>query len=731
MKELIVNIRKLSFLTVLIPLLLLVSCSSSDDSGKSNIPAAGPADVAVIGKSGELVLQFSKVAGIGIGENIDDPVYEVEISPRDEKGNDTKRVSLTSNGTEAKNDGSRLMKIIIKKVLANGEVHGKDNVYKYSDLTDGKEYNVYVRTYFKANNVRSEFEHVIGVPIPKPQPITNLKVESGDKRLVFSWDKKKYEEYFIGIDKDCPPQDKADKWDLSNLVTNKYRVFSLKDNTEQHSYCAVAINANGKGKWIFSKNNNVQGKDATAAPDKPTFSLEEGNKKLVIKFKPVLTEESTSSNKSVSKYSVMYKKSDENSYTTKEISIDTLEDDGAFTYTIIGLENNATYSVKIKAENSQTSSGVIESEEKTGTPKYIEPNFNDLDSVIGQAETSFIYAENVPHSDFWRISERKGKGVAGRPDTDRLVRGKETAIGTLFSEAIKEYYNSINPDNKADFAFLIGDMINNGINQNQNITPRIIKGILNSDYHEDTLYLYELKGSDIISKADLNVNLDNYPAISKGQLKSLLGQAASVYRNGHYGGSGGTFRNGKYWGLPSNELSYTIEYKKYMIPAYEGNSNQEPYTIEGFKKYFQTKCKNVNMDTFIDNTTSQVYDAVNDPSNCYILTYEQANPAQGSPTGKETMGYKRGKIKEGSVKINGQPIDLNKTYKVLTNSSMDKYYEVFISKTPKNTNIKLLDAVNYYIYDKTSIKASDYLTGKVKLEGGVPGDPTSDYKKSN
>lgn len=86
--------------------------------------------------------------------------------------------------------------------------------------------------------------------------------------------------------------------------------------------------------------------------------------------------------------------------------------------------------------------------------------------------------------------------------------------------------------------------------------------------------------------------------------KTLFGQAASVYRNNHYGGSGGTTYNGKWWGIPSSEVRYTIEYMA--------------YSIDEFNERFNTNCSTVNKSTGIDSDTGALYDAVNDPKKCYL-----------------------------------------------------------------------------------------------------------------
>lgn len=93
---------------------------------------------------------------------------------------------------------------------------------------------------------------------------------------------------------------------------------------------------------------------------------------------------------------------------------------------------------------------------------------------------------------------------------------------------------NINPD----FAWLIGDMIGQSIQANQIITPAFLQTVITSDYLEDTLVYVTLNGSDLITDADYSLDLNLYPAVgdsSNPYTKTLFGQAASVYRNNHYG----------------------------------------------------------------------------------------------------------------------------------------------------------------------------------------------------
>lgn len=86
---------------------------------------------------------------------------------------------------------------------------------------------------------------------------------------------------------------------------------------------------------------------------------------------------------------------------------------------------------KLRAANSSANNTWVESDAVSVTPIYTPVDLNDLNQYLGTAAGDYIYAEDVPHSDFWRISANFNTG--GRPNTDRLVRGKETALGNLFA----------------------------------------------------------------------------------------------------------------------------------------------------------------------------------------------------------------------------------------------------------------------------------------------------------
>ncbi len=291
----------------------------------------------------------------------------------------------------------------------------------------------------------------------------------------------------------------------------------------------------------------------------------------------------------------------------------------------------------------------------------------------------------------------------GRPSTDRLVRGKETALGNLYADAVHYYVTKILNKN-VDFTVLAGEMITNGMANNLSITPRILMGLTEINYISDPIVILEIEGKYLINENDYNINLDNYPPLGvSNTAATLFGQAAAVLRDGRYGtGAGGASYSTKSWLLPSKEVRYTIEYL--------------PYSLQDFQANFQKNCGRVE-----DNAD---YDSINDPKKCYLLSYNDIN-AWGNSF-KE--GYRRGRIQKGSLLINGKAIEPNKIYKVATTKKLaDSMYMSFLyAKSVENTGVIFWKAVAYFINEQGKI--TPYLDGRVKLTGGVPGNTANDFK---
>lgn len=685
----------INFLFLLLISLITISCSSSSNSDRT-VPIATPSNLAVTAKSGEVVVQFSRSAGIGAEGYEVFPYYEAYIGA-DENTPETLLGNVLS-------DDSLLVKFTIKKTVTEEDNATITNLFQH-DLVDGSDYFIFVKACYDSYGC-SGFAKVKATPVPLPTDVTNPKIEVGDKRIIVSWDEKPFEEYSVLMD-DCPtkPQ-QVSKWSPSNQSAGNNRIFSLDNNTAQHIFCMTSVNVNGNSNWhlfgitgtdkIVSADNytQYQGKDAETIPEKPVItSYESGNKRVTLNFTADIN---------VSKYVIKYGLT--SSSLTDNVTADIVKRESSVVVT--GLENDKEYFFQLYAENS---AGNSVSEVVSVTPKYTEPDLNDPNEILGTAMGAFIFAEDVPHSDFWRIEKDRVNG--GRPNSDRLVRGKETALGNLYADGIKWYMDEKNYG--VDFVFLAGDLISNGISQGEDITKNFIRSITNINFIDDTIVIAELEGRYLIDEKDYNINLDLYPAVGAGDgnFETLFSQAASVYRNGHYGGSGGTIYNGKFWGIPSKEVRYTIEYKD--------------YDIEAFKIKFETGCS--VLQNGIDPDTNALYDVINDPRQCYLMPYAEANPNSGDPTEQSVMGYKRGRILKDSLLINGQPVDPDKRYKIATTKKIaDTMYIAFLNGTVSDTGVTVIDALANYVYNKKEIVP--YLDGRVKLKGGVPGDTANDFK---
>jgi hypothetical protein len=693
---------------LMLSVFVFTGCSSSDSDSQS-IPLSAPNNMALTARSGTLTVQFSQVAGIGAPGSEEKPTYDVWIGAN-EDGSDMEKL----DGEVPKATSNLVRFNIVRTASASGETE-----FVYSSLTDGQEYWIFVRSHF-ASYGYSDYAKLSAVPIPMPTTITNPTIAIGDKRIVVSWDAKPYEEY--SVQEDCPRtpgQLTPGFWDLINITSGNNYVFALDDNIASHKFCIAATNVNGNGAWhIFGVTSidpitytQYTGEDATSAPDAPEVTIVGGaNKRVDISFPAVLTGAN-----SVSEYQYAYQEEGTGTWSGWEsILITSLTDDGKANASVTGLENDKNYSIKVQAIN--TFSTVEGAAVSGGAPVYIAPNLNNPNEYLSKANAEYIYAEDVPHSDFWRIGPvgMFDARMGGRPGTDRLVRGKETALGNLFADAVQWYAveQNLNPN----FSWLIGDMLNTGIQRNQVITPRFLSGIINQDFVDDTIVIVTLKGSDLIKDLDYSLDLNDYPAVGtdNGYTTTLFGQAAAVYRNGHYGGSGGTIYNGVYWGMPSKEVKYTIQYKAYDIAAFNAI-------------YARSGGKQVCIDA--RNANDGAYDSVNDPEGCYLLTYEQASPTQGSPGENSVLGYKRGRIKSGSLFINDMPIVPGDTYKIATTKRIaDSHYVAFLEGTYTDTGVTLVRAVAEYIFDQGYAGMTPALDGRVKIEGGVPGNSNNDYK---
>lgn len=720
-------------LLLLFSMCLVFYGCSSESSSNNNVPIAAIQSIQPSAKSQEIVLQFTQLAGMGSQGNVE-PYYNFRISDKDDFAAST---YLGSHQQQLDVTGMAFLKFTIKpkKTDADNETGLNEKVFEYP-IVDGQDYYIWINACFAGYGC-GEYTKTVARPIPLPKVlnIEDVEITPGDGTLTVKVKNMgEYDEFGVFTGNVCTL---ADGWKyVPQMVTSDdHYVVTGLNNGEAYPVCVRSQNINttsGKvASWVFYDGTNVKTirngaivdnktdenpvprtpVASTVKPAAPSISVEsESNKMVTIKWTGNFTGESA-----VNNYKVSYSE-DGKTYSTPE---PVLLSSNNITYNVFGLENGKKYSIKLTAENGAgaTDSNIVE-----GTPKETVIDFNNLDSVLGKAAGTFIYAEDVPHSDFWRISSLYPQG--GRTNTDRLTWGKETAIGNMYADSFMWYAKNVLNRNDVDFAFLVGEMITNGIDSYRNITPRFLMALTNINYINDTLVIAHVKGEYLINEAvDYDIDLNDYPALEgEGSVagKTVFGQAAAIYRSGHYGAghTGAAAYKQKGWLSPSNEVRYTIEYL--------------PYDLKEFENRFNSKCANVGPD----------YDSANDPMGCYDknILINPNLPYSGMYTGSMNAtsgidenvkwGYKRGRIKKGSLTINGQPIDPEKVYKVVTTKKIADtlYVGLLYADKIEDTGALYWQVVGRYIADLGSIDPKNYLNGRVKLEGGVPGNSANDYQ---
>jgi hypothetical protein len=106
----------------------------------------------------------------------------------------------------------------------------------------------------------------------------------------------------------------------------------------------------------------------------------------------------------------------------------------------------------------------------------------------------------------------------------------------------------------------------------------------------------------------------------------------------------------------------------------------------------------------------------------YTLEYPQAPPTGTALTDDQKEPYYHGRIKPGTLKINGVDIEDSAEYRIGTSDYLASG-AYFTTLSTGRISIELIDVLFWrgvaeYIYDKGTI--SPYLDGRIKIEGGVP-----------
>lgn len=733
-----------SIMALVAMLFLFLGCSSEENS-TNNVPVPSVQSIQPIGKSDQIILQFTQLAGMGANSEIQ-PEFILSINNKDDYSS---AKMLGTHKQVLDGTGMAFLEFTIKKSKLAGDIEGPNKkIFEYPELSDGTTYYIWLQACYAGYGCGNPAKMSV-IPIPMPNPLTkdNIEFIKGDGTITVKFKNKgQYDEYGLFYnDVKCTYADIYKYAPQLTTTLDHYVISDLTNGTEVTPICLRSQNINTTGKnaqVVRYMNGSVEilkmGMPADTMPDTTKdlrtpqnatqipadFNIElvsEGNKNIIIKW----TGDFEGDN-AVNNYEVIY-----STEGTAEKREKAFFDSNNIEYTILNLENNKTYNIKVAAINNN-GANITESNTIQATPKEIIIDFNNLDTVLGKAEKTFIYAEDVPHSDFWRITEVYNQG--GRPNTDRLPWGKETAIGNLYADSFMWYAKNKLNRQDIDFAFIAGEVITNGIESYRTITPRFLMGITNINYINDTLVIAHIKGKHLINPSvDYKIDLESYPALDdKGPEynigQTVFGQAAAIYRTGHYGAghTGAAAYKQRGWLSPSKEVRYTIEYL--------------PYDIKEFERRFAKNCSSVNINTGIDSETGALYDSKNDPKNCYstsILlnpndkTYPPYATDMSQTTGiddKTKWGYKRGRIKENSLTINNKQIEPEKIYKVLTTKKIadSLYVGLLYAENIEETGVVFWKALAEYIASQGKI--SPIVDGRVALTGGVPGNTANDYK---
>jgi hypothetical protein len=215
---------------------------------------------------------------------------------------------------------------------------------------------------------------------------------------------------------------------------------------------------------------------------------------------------------------------------------------------LTGLENGKLYYVWVRSANSQGESPL--GLPGSGTPQAKDSiNFNNLQFELGRATAEYIFAQDLAPSVFF---------PDGRPNTDRLTRVQEAALGNLFTDGAAWYVRENFPDETIDFVFLNGSHIDNALPAGI-ITVGGLMAIVGPDARQDKLFFLTLTGA---------------------QLKNFFNDVAQVIHTGR--GS----QNTGFFGMVSKEMRYTIQYPK--PPEYPGPQligvDREPYWFGRIKE---------------------------------------------------------------------------------------------------------------------------------------------------
>jgi hypothetical protein len=552
-----------------------------------------------MGKDGALFVQWTKVASAqGII-----PYYEVYY------GESASPASASKLADDVQPNTSNLV---------TAEIPGLEN---------HRLYYVWVKAVFADLGVSDYSPTETGTPIPPPDAPTNLEAVSSENGIELNWtagaDAFVYEVYYATGGGASPPEG-AEMRSVPAADTPGAFIAGLTNGTAYNLWVR-ATNTAGVSAYITgSKTPAVQGSAPASAPVIATVAP--GNKKLLLTWPPV---------SGVPYYKICYSQTDD-SADAKEFGTLIPADSPTITAELTGLTTAIRYYVWVKSANSKGASGFSAS--VNGIPEAKPAiNWNDMQFEVGTALSDFPFAEDMPPSVFF--------GAEGRPNTDRITRTHETALGDLWTDAAAWYAREV-LDEPCDFVFLNGGYIDNALPRGR-VRLSTLLAMTEPDSRSDQIVFLTLSGANLKKFLGVNTNDPDYNS-----------SVASVVHLGRGGAGTGNFGN------VSAALRYTLQYPKA-------------------------------------------------PSGYGPLAYEAAEP------------YYHGRIKAGTLKLNGADIVDTQDYRICTTdyNYSGVYFTVLRTSgtAAKSTGVPYWHAAAEYIYDKGTV--SPRTDGRIKIEGGVPLPP--------
>jgi hypothetical protein len=574
--------------------LVFFGCETGMDSGggSGSLPLAGPRSVQLTPRNGALVAQWTKTAPAqGIA-----PYYQVYF-------NEVETVFGARRGEDVHAGTSNL----VTTTLGN--------------LANFQPYYVWVKAVYP-NLGESDYSPVTSAaPIPPPTPPAFTNIYPGEAMLELRWrtgDEPgreatfSYEVYYqAGGTGAAPPADAAA---VSAFETGI--VLSGLSNGQAYRVWVRAVNTAGESSYAAGSGTpSVAAAPPGTAPGPITVTP--GSAKLSLTWDQV---------PGVPFYWVYYGTGSDPAVTwpvpipaaAPRVSAE-----------ITGLTDGTHYNVWVKSANSKGESSFSPSSGGTPAPKPA-VNWGDTKFVLGTAAGEYVFAQDLPPSVFW---------PEGRPNTDRLTRVQETALGNLFTDGAA-WYARTKLGKTFDFVFLNGGFIDNALLKGS-VTVGSLSGIVLGESRQETMFLLTLSGAE---------------------LKEFMNEAAFVVHTGRGGSGTGNF------GIVSAEARYTVEYPK---------------------------------------------------------------PPAGTspPAGFDAEPYYHGRIKAGTLTINGRAVEDTGSYRILTTdyNASGVYFSTLVlhGKNAEDTKVPFWRGVAEYIYDKGTV--SPYLDGRIKLEGGVALPPSTGW----